>query len=71
MREHIAGQRKQTTPFDIIWEGETPGDDAEQAAAIVRPWAEAGATWWLESRWSASNIEEIRTRIQQGPPHLA
>lgn len=71
MCEHITSQRKQATSFDIIWEGETPGNDLESAAAIVRPWAEAGATWWLESRWSASNIEEIRTRIQQGPPCIA
>ncbi|HEX6797119.1 MAG TPA: LLM class flavin-dependent oxidoreductase, partial [Ktedonobacterales bacterium] len=37
-------------PFDIIMEGETPGDDPAAGAAIVRPWAEAGATWWNESR---------------------
>lgn len=70
MRDHIATHRTSTTPYDIIWEGETPGDDAERASSIVRPWSEAGATWWLESRWSAQSIEEIRTRIQQGPPHI-
>ncbi len=32
-------------------EEETPGDDPARAAAIVQPWAEAGATWWLEAVW--------------------
>ena len=28
-----------------------PGNDPELAASIVRPFAEAGATWWIESPW--------------------
>ncbi|HEX5975072.1 MAG TPA: LLM class flavin-dependent oxidoreductase [Rubrobacteraceae bacterium] len=56
-------------PFDIVWEGETPGDDAERAASAVRPYAEAGITWWIESRWSPPNEpEDLRARIRQGPP---
>jgi alkanesulfonate monooxygenase SsuD/methylene tetrahydromethanopterin reductase-like flavin-dependent oxidoreductase (luciferase family) len=56
-------------PFDIVWEGETPGDDGEQAASIVRPFAEAGITWWMESRWSPPNEpEDLRVRMRQGPP---
>ncbi|GHO49406.1 LLM class flavin-dependent oxidoreductase [Ktedonospora formicarum] len=69
MRDYIAERR--TSPFDIIWEGETPGNDMERASSIVRPWAEAGATWWLESRWSTQNIDEVRARIQQGPPRIS
>ena len=37
--------------FDLIADGETPGSDAAAAAAIVAPWADAGCTWWLETRW--------------------
>lgn len=71
MKAYIEEHRTQTTPFDIICEGITPGDKPEQAAAIVRPWAEAGATWWTEAIWDFPvNIERIRTRIQQGPPHI-
>ena len=74
MKEFIVAQRTETTPFDIVMEGETPGDDHEQAAAIVRPWAEAGVTWWIEAMWSAPRTDEelaaVRRRIQQGPPHF-
>lgn len=65
-----AGQnRDETTPFAIVWEGQTPGGDPEQAASIVRPYAEAGATWWIESPWTPPNEpEDLRIRINQGPP---
>ena len=36
MKSFIDEQRTATTPFDIVWEGRTPGDDGERAAAIVR-----------------------------------
>jgi alkanesulfonate monooxygenase SsuD/methylene tetrahydromethanopterin reductase-like flavin-dependent oxidoreductase (luciferase family) len=71
MKAYIDQHRTLTTPFDIITEGETPGDDPEQAAALVRPYAEAGSTWWMEARWQARTIDELRTRIAQGPPRGA
>ncbi|HEY7781588.1 MAG TPA: LLM class flavin-dependent oxidoreductase [Ktedonobacterales bacterium] len=70
MRTYITEHRALTTPFDIVMEGETPGDDPARAAAIVRPFAEAGATWWTESMWSARDTTPIRTRILQGPPRV-
>ncbi|MBM7830089.1 alkanesulfonate monooxygenase SsuD/methylene tetrahydromethanopterin reductase-like flavin-dependent oxidoreductase (luciferase family) [Agromyces cerinus] len=60
-------------PFDVIQEGTTSGMDAAADAAIVQPWAEAGATWWLESDWSvpAERIEAYaRARIAAGPPSV-
>jgi alkanesulfonate monooxygenase SsuD/methylene tetrahydromethanopterin reductase-like flavin-dependent oxidoreductase (luciferase family) len=70
MKAYIDAHRTLTTPFDIISEGETPGDSPEQAAAQVRSFAEVGSTWWMEARWSASTTDEVRTRIQQGPPRI-
>lgn len=71
MRDFITRERGATTPFDIIWEGTTPGEDPGQAAAIVRPWAAAGATWWMEAHWTAPNEpEDTRARIRQGPPRI-
>ena len=70
MKAYIDQNRSLTTPFDIVQEGETPGDDQQRAREIVRPYAEAGATWWTESRWSFPPIEELRQRIQQGPPRI-
>ncbi|HET7479580.1 MAG TPA: LLM class flavin-dependent oxidoreductase [Rubrobacteraceae bacterium] len=71
MKEYVGENRAEDTPFDIVWEGVTPGDDPERAAAIVRPFAEAGATWWIESRWTPPNEpDDLRARIRQGPPRL-
>ena len=72
MKRFIDEQRNETTPFDIIWEGRTLGEDRERAAALVRPWEEAGATWWMEAMWEAPNgPDDIRKRVRQGPPRMA
>ncbi len=64
--------QKPNKPFDIVVEGETPGDKPDEAADVVRPFAEAGATWWLETRWQTPHTAEgqamIAERIKQGPP---
>ncbi|HET8524693.1 MAG TPA: LLM class flavin-dependent oxidoreductase, partial [Thermomicrobiales bacterium] len=70
MAAYIVTHRKQSTPFDIIVEGRTPGDDPAEAEAIIRPWVDAGATWWLEAMWDAPSIEPVRQRVRQGPPRL-
>src|SRR5438477_390532 len=59
--------------FDVMSEGETPAGDPEQAAAIVRPWRDAGATWWMETRWemphdSDERMRDVEARIAAGPP---
>ena len=64
--EHHPG----TTPFDLIWEGTTPGDDRAKAISIVQSWADAGATWWNEAAWEEKNIDNVLRRIQQGPPRI-
>ena len=48
-------------------------DDPRAAWAEVEPWADAGCTWGMETRWempqhSAERIHEIRKRIAAGPP---
>lgn len=52
--------------FDVIADGETPGDDAAAAAATVAAWAQAGCSWWLETRWEAR--DQMRERLAAGPP---
>ncbi len=72
MKTFIKTHRTETTPFDIIMEGETPGDDRTQGAAIVQQWIEAGATWWIEGMWNVprtpTGLKDVYRRIQQGPP---
>jgi len=74
MKAYINEHRVETTPFDIVMEGETPGDDHEKATTIVQPLLEVGVTWWLEAVWGTpetqGGVEGMRRRIKQGPPHV-
>ena len=59
--------------LDVIAEGETPAGDPAAWSALVTPWAEAGCTWWLETRWalphdSGERMTQVRIRIAAGPP---
>jgi alkanesulfonate monooxygenase SsuD/methylene tetrahydromethanopterin reductase-like flavin-dependent oxidoreductase (luciferase family) len=69
MRDWI-GARRSLEGFDIIMEGTTSADDAASAAAAVKPWADAGATWWIESDWSNWDPAVMRRRIEAGPPRV-
>jgi hypothetical protein len=71
MAAYVAERRTKTTPFDIVIEGETSGDDPARATDEVGPLAEAGMTWWLEARWNISSpgvLDDLRRRIAAGPP---
>ena len=50
---------------DVIVEGETEGPDD---VAQVQAFADAGATWWMETRWMGGDPAD---RIAAGPPRLA
>ena len=56
--------------YDVVCEGTTPVD-AAAGIAIVRPWRDAGATWWMEADWSVAR-EGVRDyaaeRLAAGPP---
>jgi alkanesulfonate monooxygenase SsuD/methylene tetrahydromethanopterin reductase-like flavin-dependent oxidoreductase (luciferase family) len=59
--------------FDVVADGETPAGDPAAAAAVAGAWADAGCTWWLETRWempheSAERMGQIRERLAAGPP---
>lgn len=59
--------------MDIVADGETPADAPEVAAAQVADWAQAGCTWWLETRWGVPEtlpvrMAQMRERLAAGPP---
>jgi alkanesulfonate monooxygenase SsuD/methylene tetrahydromethanopterin reductase-like flavin-dependent oxidoreductase (luciferase family) len=60
-----AADRFGGTPYDIVIEGKV----AEHSPAA---WADAGATWWLETQWDAVGREgpALATfdRLREGPP---
>jgi len=68
IKDYIQENRSKNVPFDIIVEGKSPGDDPEVSMSIIKPFAEAGATWWIESNWTTKNLELLFKRVKQGPP---
>jgi alkanesulfonate monooxygenase SsuD/methylene tetrahydromethanopterin reductase-like flavin-dependent oxidoreductase (luciferase family) len=67
MRDWI-GERRSLDGFDIVMEGATSATDHAAAAETARSWADAGATWWIESDWENWDVEPMRRRIEAGPP---
>ena len=69
MKVFMAPLRADGAPYDIVISGWT-GADIAGAADKIEPFAEAGATWWLESPSGAPGWQdEVNPRIQAGPPH--
>jgi alkanesulfonate monooxygenase SsuD/methylene tetrahydromethanopterin reductase-like flavin-dependent oxidoreductase (luciferase family) len=66
IREGPPGERER--PFEIIAQGTSSASDRKAAAATIRPWADAGATWWIEADWQDATIDSLRRRIKAGPP---
>lgn len=57
--------------YDVVVEGDSHGKFGT-VRPPVQQWADAGATWWVESWWdlpdSAKGRAEIERRLRQGPP---
>jgi hypothetical protein len=68
--DYTSAQQTRITPFDVVAFGLTSGVDKAQDAAHVASFAQAGATWWLESFDPLQTFEQIRQRIHQGPPRF-
>jgi alkanesulfonate monooxygenase SsuD/methylene tetrahydromethanopterin reductase-like flavin-dependent oxidoreductase (luciferase family) len=67
----IQTQRPQTTPFEALAYGRSSGSDKASDAAHVAAFALAGATWWLEHFAPEQTVEQVRQRIEQGPPGIS
>ena len=64
---YVEAHRDSSEPFEVAFADET-SSDPEDSGKIVRPYAEAGVTWWLEGIWGSLN--EMRKRIRSGPPRI-
>lgn len=69
MSAWVAATRTELTPFDIVVEGQTWGDDLAKQAEIIGAFARAGATWWIEAMWEKP-LEEVLSKLKQGPPSV-
>ena len=69
IRDWVLERRTSDGPYDIVLEGRTSGTDHNANRDILGPLEEAGATWWIESRWDETDTPEaLLERIRQGPP---
>ena len=72
--EELGGTGLDSLAYAITVEGATPADDPAAAVEQIRPWAEAGATWWIDADWSDTDPAAVRSaaerRLRAGPPAL-
>src|SRR5262249_62166676 len=65
---YVQKNRTTTAGFDIISGGSTSVKSRKKSVEKVRAFADAGATWWIESVWTGEN--KLRSRINEGPPRI-
>ena len=69
IQAYIEQHRESTGQFDMVMMGYTPGDDRQKATKIIRPFMNAGLTWWLEGLFRSKNsYSDMLSRIRHGPP---
>ncbi|HXJ64182.1 MAG TPA: LLM class flavin-dependent oxidoreductase [Actinomycetota bacterium] len=64
---YTLAERSDAAPFDVIMEGASEGsaDDASRIAT----YGDLGLTWWIEQlTWVRGSVDDVRSRIEQGPP---
>ncbi len=58
--------------YDVVLEADSYGEFVTTEPKDPAAWAEAGATWWIESWWSlergTAGLAELRRRVETGPP---
>ena len=67
IKAYVEANRTLNTPFDLVAQGSNAGLSRAQLADKVRPWAEAGATWWIEAPYREPE-DKILAHLRQGPP---
>jgi hypothetical protein len=69
IRDYIHKHRNTTTPFDICLSGILPAKNHLEDQSIVKPYQEAGVTWWIEFVYTGTgSLKANTTRIRFGPP---
>jgi len=66
--------RRSGGQFDVVAEADSYGEFLQLDPPTPGAWADAGATWWMESWWTlqgdASGQAELRRRVAAGPPSV-
>ncbi len=74
LKRYSCHHRQGNGRFDIILEGLLP-EDRKKAVDTIKPYADAGATWWIDTAWhlthgKAGGLDALIERIRRGPPNL-
>jgi len=63
--DHVAAHRGSVDGFDVVYFHTSGTPDS----GLVTEYAEAGATWWLESTFPLTeSLSDFRGRVRAGPP---
>lgn len=72
IKKYVDAKRSSKKNFEIVVEGRNLPDDEAKARESVRSWAEAGATWYIATKWSAMDdpklMDKFLSTIKKGPP---
>lgn len=68
MMDYIQSYRTTTGPFDVVVGGRMYEKGADEAAEALAHCARTGVTWWLESFWADTALENVEAVIHKGPP---
>jgi alkanesulfonate monooxygenase SsuD/methylene tetrahydromethanopterin reductase-like flavin-dependent oxidoreductase (luciferase family) len=67
VRDQVIAARGSVSGFDLVVWAEVAGQPGE-VAALARPYAEAGATWWIETAKPEPGwLEQVTARVAAGP----
>jgi alkanesulfonate monooxygenase SsuD/methylene tetrahydromethanopterin reductase-like flavin-dependent oxidoreductase (luciferase family) len=71
VRRMRAASDRSWTGYDVVIEGDSTGEFVRSDGTPAQ-WAQAGATWWVESWWTLepgpAGLAELRRRVEAGPP---
>jgi hypothetical protein len=70
MMAYIQQHRTTTGSFDVVANGHMYEKEPVEATELLREYASAGVTWWLESFWPDVPLDSVKAVVEQGPPHL-
>lgn len=67
----IGEERGGLDGFELLTAGLTSAPTPDEVADHVAPFAEAGATWWLETfEPHRGDLDELAERVRMGPPRI-
>jgi len=64
IRAYVEKYRSSERPFDFIASGNVSNLDESEGVEVLQSWESAGATWWVEGLWEATD-QEVEAVIEK------